>query len=136
MDKFEEFKALLEGVSDSYDGFVEGGLIEAKDNDEYIEKITKFIKDNPEANTSDIIQFETEEIFGIKPIIQKHKCPVCGQHEFAEYGSFDFCPVCGWCDDPLEGSRPDYKGGYNGMSVQEYRIAWKNNDPRCDVSDE
>ena len=35
---------------------------------------------------------------------EKHKCPVCLRHTFDEYGSFDFCPVCGWCDDPLEGS--------------------------------
>ena len=26
---------------------------------------------------------------------EKHKCPVCMQHEFEEYGSFDFCPICG-----------------------------------------
>ncbi len=50
---------------------------------------------------------------------EKHKCPVCLRHTFDEYGSFDFCPVCGWCDDPLEGSKPGYKGGYNGMTVEE-----------------
>ena len=63
----------------------------------------------------------------------KHKCPVCGQFEFEEEGSFDFCPVCGWCDDPLESSKPGYKGGYNRMTVEEYREAWKNNDPVCYV---
>ena len=54
-------------------------------------------------------------------MMKKHKCPVCQKHEFEEYGSFDFCPVCGWCDDPLESSKPGYKGGYNGMTVEE---AW------------
>ncbi len=64
---------------------------------------------------------------------EKHKCPVCGQFEFDEWGSFDFCRVCGWCDDPLEGSQKGYKGGYNGMTVEEYREAWKRNDPVCFV---
>lgn len=64
----------------------------------------------------------------------KHNCPVCNQFIFEEIGSFDFCPVCGWCDDPLEGTRHGYKGGYNGMTVEEYREAWKNNDKCCYVS--
>ncbi|MCD8036061.1 MAG: hypothetical protein LUE88_01570 [Clostridiales bacterium] len=25
----------------------------------------------------------------------KHKCPVCGQYEFPEEGSYDICEVCG-----------------------------------------
>lgn len=68
MDKYDKFRNLLESVSDSYEDFVEGGLIEAKDNDKYIELITDYINNNPSATTSDIIQFETEEIFGIKPV--------------------------------------------------------------------
>lgn len=63
----------------------------------------------------------------------RHKCPVCGKYEFEEEGSFDFCEVCGWCDDPLEGKIKGYKGGYNGMTVEEYREAWQNGDPRCYV---
>lgn len=32
------------------------------------EKLIDYLKNNPDATTSEIIKFETEEIFGIKPI--------------------------------------------------------------------
>ena len=50
------------------------------------------------------------------------KCPVCGQHEFAEMGSFDICPVCGWEDDNLQDNDDNYAGGANALSVNEARI--------------
>ena len=67
--KLADFKIILENVSDSYEDFVSGGIREAKHSDDFIEKVTNFIKDNPTATTSDIIKYETEEIFGIKPLI-------------------------------------------------------------------
>lgn len=69
-DKLAKFEKLLKGVSDSYDFFVSGSLMEAEDSEEYIDKVTQYIENHPDATTSEIIQFETEEIFGIKPIIQ------------------------------------------------------------------
>ena len=29
----------------------------------------------------------------------EHFCPVCGQYEFEEFGSYDICPYCHWEDD-------------------------------------
>ena len=52
----------------------------------------------------------------------KHKCPVCGKHEFIEIGSFEICPVCGWEDDNLQGDDHNYAGGANDLSVNEARI--------------
>ena len=60
-------------------------------------------------------------------------CPVCGKFEFEEPDCYDFCKVCGWCDDPLESTKAGYKGGYNRMTVEEYREAWKRKDPVCYV---
>lgn len=68
MDKYNKLKECLENVSDTYTDFIIGGLREAKHDPEYADKIIKFIRDHPDAKTSDIIRYETEEIFGIKPV--------------------------------------------------------------------
>ena len=39
-------------------------------------------------------------------------CPVCGKHEFEEYDSFDFCPICKWIDDAGLTRHPDLSGYY------------------------
>ena len=64
----DELKKLLENVSDTYYDFVKGALIEAKKDESYAEKLIDYLKNNPDATTSEIIKYETEEIFGIKPI--------------------------------------------------------------------
>ena len=52
-------------------------------------------------------------------------CPVCQKYVFEEYGCFETCPVCNWGDDPLQRAEPDYKGGYNHLSLNEARLAYK-----------
>lgn len=54
----------------------------------------------------------------------KHKCPICEKYDFPEEDSFDICPICGWEDDDLQLKNPDYKGGANDMSLNEYRENW------------
>ena len=68
MDKYRRLKECLEKVSDTYQDFVIGGLREAKHDSEYADKIIKYVQSHPSAKTSDIIKYETEEIFGIKPV--------------------------------------------------------------------
>ena len=48
--------------------------------------------------------------------VDAHVCPVCGKFIFDEEGSYDFCEVCNWCDDPLQEKYPDFPGGANDMS--------------------
>lgn len=69
MNKLDELKRLLENVPDSYQDFVDAGLSEAENNDEFADKVISYINANPSASTSEIIRFETETIFGIKPSI-------------------------------------------------------------------
>lgn len=64
----DKLKQLLENVSDTYDDFVYGIMQTAKKSPKNCEKLYDYIKNNPSANTSEIITFETEEIYGIKPI--------------------------------------------------------------------
>lgn len=51
-------------------------------------------------------------------------CPVCGKYEFEEEDWYKICPICGWEDDSLQRDDPDYSGGANDMSLNEYRAAW------------
>lgn len=48
-------------------------------------------------------------------------CPVCGKHRFTELGKYEICPVCGWEDDPIQVKDPDFAGGANSESLNEYR---------------
>lgn len=61
--------------------------------------------------------------------MKKHNCPVCEKHIFSEYGSYEICPICGWEDDKLQLKKPDYDGGANEMSLNEYRKNWREGKP-------
>jgi hypothetical protein len=38
---------------------------------------------------------------------------------------FDVCPVCDWENDSLQISKPDYDGGANELSLNQYRAEWE-----------
>jgi len=52
------------------------------------------------------------------------KCPVCGKYEFAMQNNFDVCPFCEWENDGVQMTDPDYAGGANYISLNEYRKEW------------
>lgn len=54
-----------------------------------------------------------------------HICPVCGEHMFEMYASFDVCPVCGWEDDAVQEEYPDWEICANVMSLNQARQARK-----------
>lgn len=54
----DELRKLLENVSDSYEDFVDCMCSIAKDYDE-VDILIDYIKENPEADSSDIIHFMT-----------------------------------------------------------------------------
>lgn len=55
----------------------------------------------------------------------KHKCPVCGKFEFSDFDSYEICYICGWEDDDLQLHEPDYGGGANELSLNEYKKQWE-----------
>ena len=73
-----------------------------------------------------------------------HKCPVCGKYEFKDDSCHDICPFCGWEDDGVQLDNPDYDGGANQLSLQQYRqeyhekikrdpaYRWDKHDPQSD----
>lgn len=61
----DELKQLLLQVSDSYSDFVHGVMAEARDYPDRRDDIIRFIKEHPEATTSDILKWTSEEIEGI-----------------------------------------------------------------------
>jgi hypothetical protein len=52
------------------------------------------------------------------------KCPVCGQYEFERKNDFDVCEVCGWENDGVQMGEPDYRGGANELSLNQFRAEW------------
>lgn len=68
-----------------------------------------------------------------KYIPKPHKCPVCGKFDFADEGCNAICPHCGWEDDGIALADPDYEGGANELSLNQYREEYskkKREDPR------
>lgn len=53
-----------------------------------------------------------------------YKCPCCGQKTLSTEHMFDICSVCGWEDDNVQFAAPDFRGGANFFSLNEYRKAF------------
>lgn len=54
-----------------------------------------------------------------------YKCKVCGMGDIKN--SYDICPFCGWEDDDIQNKKPDYMGGANEMSLNQYKKFWEEN---------
>lgn len=59
-----ELKQLLENVSDSYFDFVLGVMLSFVDDEEGQKKMIAFLKENPNANSDDVSEYEDKLIFG------------------------------------------------------------------------
>ena len=53
----------------------------------------------------------------------KSKCSVCGSDIILD--ECVVCDTCGWEDDILQENDPDYRGGANKESLNEYRAEWQ-----------
>jgi hypothetical protein len=51
-------------------------------------------------------------------------CACCGFPTLPDDSIFEICPLCGWQDDALQNSDPDYSGGANELSLNDYRRKW------------
>lgn len=54
-----------------------------------------------------------------------YKCKVCGLSDI-EY-SYQVCRFCGWEDDDIQNDYPNYIGGANKMSLNQYKKFWEEN---------
>ena len=54
-----------------------------------------------------------------------YKCKLCGMGNIPDIHSI--CAYCGWEDDGLQNDKPDYFGGANKMSFNQYKEFWKEN---------
>jgi len=52
------------------------------------------------------------------------KCSVCNRHDFEE--DFEVCPVCNWQHDRVQENDPDFWGGANDLSLNDYKTQWLN----------
>lgn len=54
-----------------------------------------------------------------------HKCKICGLGNIE--GEYSICMFCGWEDDDIQNEQPDYMGGANHMSFNQYKKFWEEN---------
>lgn len=50
-----------------------------------------------------------------------YPCPCCGEYTIETPGMYDICKVCGWEDDDTQSADPDYAGGANSLSLNQYK---------------
>lgn len=51
----------------------------------------------------------------------KKMCKCCGKYELDNNSLFEVCPICGWESDPVQENDPNYSGGANKKSLNEYK---------------
>ena len=51
----------------------------------------------------------------------KKKCACCGNFTLEKDSLFDICDICGWENDEVQEEKPDFSGGSNNMSLNEYK---------------
>jgi len=52
------------------------------------------------------------------------KCACCGKETLGVGITYDYCPVCGWQDDPIQNNDTDYVGGANFISLDQAKKAF------------
>lgn len=52
-------------------------------------------------------------------------CPCCGEYKRNFSEDLGICPICGWEEDCVQESNPDYIGGANVKSLNDCRAAWQ-----------
>ncbi|MDF7670927.1 CPCC family cysteine-rich protein [Orbaceae bacterium ESL0721] len=83
--------------------------------------------------TSIWILIKIDQIKGIKTNIPKKNnnlfiCPCCKNYVFHKEGKGETCPICGWIDDPLQSLDPNYKNGWNKISLNQAKAEFKQKD--------
>jgi len=56
---------------------------------------------------------------------KQYTCACCGELTLEYPDFYEICPVCGWEDDPVQRDDPDYAGGANELSLNNYRKAMR-----------
>ena len=51
----------------------------------------------------------------------KKKCACCGNFTLEKDSLFDICDICGWENDEVQEENPDFSGGANDMSLNQYK---------------
>lgn len=60
-------------------------------------------------------------------------CPVCGKSNQGETPTHDVCLTCEWEDDPLQRKDPNYWGGANDLSLNDYKTEWQKSNAQSPV---
>ncbi|TGP57189.1 hypothetical protein EN873_03600 [bacterium M00.F.Ca.ET.230.01.1.1] len=58
-------------------------------------------------------------------------CQCCRSLAVSEPGNYEMCQECGWEDDPVQAADPDYAGGANELSLNQYRDRISNEATGC-----
>lgn len=62
-----------------------------------------------------------------------YECPCCNHLVFKELHCFEICPICGWEDDNVQFEDPNFSGGANKLSLNDYRINYFHKKGRSNV---
>ncbi|MDB2089203.1 CPCC family cysteine-rich protein [Clostridium paraputrificum] len=60
---------------------------------------------------------------------KKYKCPCCGVLSLDEERAWDICELCWWEDDLFQYRNPNFSGGANSLSLNQWRKEFDDNLP-------
>ena len=63
------------------------------------------------------------------------KCHCCYYNTLPDY-EFEICEVCGWQQDDIQEDDPNFEGGANKLSLNQYRAKWLKEHHREEPNDE
>ena len=68
--------------------------------------------------------------------LDNKRCACCGFATLPAGSVYEICQLCGWQDDGVQNADPDYAGGANLLSLNEYCARWESDHHRVAVSAE
>lgn len=53
-----------------------------------------------------------------------YECACCGEMILEYYDHMEICPICGWQEDKVQEDDPDYAGGANELSLNQFKVVY------------
>ena len=100
----------------------------------YDKETNDFVKGHPKHGIATLFKPKNKEKYYLKQEKENGSidvikdgliCPVCGKCEFEYKDFYEVCKICGWEDDGTQRDDPDYEGGANVLSLNQYKKAYQ-----------
>ena len=91
---------------------------------EQIKILKECIKDKKDISQTKLFEkYEEKVIFDMD---EKRKCKCCGKYTLDKNSIYEMCSNCGWKSNPFQEENPNFDGGANKLSLNQYKKEYFN----------